>query len=177
VAVTLTSSRFTTPLGSMLGVATEEAVVLLEFEERRDLARELEDLARDAAIVDGTNAPLERLKRELDGYFAGELAEFKTPLELRGTPFQMRAWQELLKIPAGATITYLQLAQAVGNPNSFRAVAQANGANRLAVVVPCHRVVNTNGGLGGYAGGLERKRWLLEHERTVFGGRVEGRLF
>jgi AraC family transcriptional regulator of adaptative response/methylated-DNA-[protein]-cysteine methyltransferase len=177
VALTLTSARLTTPIGPMLGVATEEALVLLEFEERRELARELEDLARDAAIVAGVNEPLAQLERELGEYFAGALAEFRTPLELRGTAFQRSAWRELLKIPAGTTITYLQLAHAVGNPRSFRAVAQANGANRVAVVVPCHRVVNTGGGLGGYAAGLERKRWLLEHERTFFGSQVAGRLF
>lgn len=177
MALTLTSARLTTPIGPMLGVATEGALVLLEFEERRELARELEDLARDAAIVEGVNEPLAQLERELGEYFAGALTEFRTPLELRGTAFQRSAWRELLKIPAGTTITYLQLAHAVGNPRSFRAVAQANGANRVAVVVPCHRVVNTGGGLGGYAAGLERKRWLLEHERTFFGSQVAGRLF
>ncbi len=175
--MTLASARFATPLGPMLGVATEAALVLLEFEERPELARELDDLARGAAIVEGANEPLARLERELSEYFAGELHEFQTPVELRGTAFQRSAWLELLKIPAGATITYLQLAHAVGNPKSFRAVAQANGANRMAVVVPCHRVVNTNGGLGGYAAGLERKRWLLQHERTFFGGRAAGMLF
>jgi AraC family transcriptional regulator of adaptative response/methylated-DNA-[protein]-cysteine methyltransferase len=100
-------------------------------------------------------------------YFQGKLKEFKTPIALNGTPFQKQVWEELLKIPYGQTISYKDLAIAVGNPRGCRAVAQANGANNLAVIIPCHRVINHNGRIGGYGGGLDRKKWLLDLEIRI----------
>lgn len=165
-----------TALGPMLAVSDERALLMLEFLERRHLEDAVTRLARTAAIVPGRSAPIDSIEQELGEYFAGRLETFRTPIRLSGTEFQMRVWRELLKIPAGRTISYLELARAVGNPKGFRAVAQANGANPLAVIVPCHRVINTSGELGGYGGGLPRKRWLLEHERRAFAG-AGGRLF
>lgn len=172
----LHSDWLATPLGPMLAIADDDALVLLEFEGRRGLERELERMRAGHEIREGRTAPIDQIERELDDYFAGTSSTFATPLRLNGTGFQLGVWHQLLRIPPGKTISYLELAQAVGNPKGFRAVAQANGANRLAVVVPCHRVVNTGGGLGGYGGGLDRKRWLLDHESRAFGGGA-GRLF
>lgn len=177
MSTVLHSVWFPTPLGPMLAIADDEALVLLEFEGRRGLERELERMRAKHEIRDGRTAPIDQIERELGEYFAGRSSAFATPFRLDGTDFQLGVWRRLLLIPPGQTLTYLQLAEAVGNPRGFRAVAQANGANRLAVVVPCHRVVNTGGGLGGYGGGLDRKRWLLEHEQAAFGAGVEGRLF
>lgn len=174
---TLTAAWLGSPLGPMLALSNERALVLLEFLERRGLTAELERLSRDASIDFGRSEPIESIERELQEYFAGSLSEFATPIELAGTSFQLGVWEVLLKIPAGSTISYLTLAHRVGNPNGFRAVAQANGANRLAVIVPCHRVINSSGALGGYGAGLARKQWLLEHERAIFGGTEMGRLF
>jgi len=105
------------------------------------------------------------LHYELNQYFEDKLQSFQTPLTFLGTPFQKQVWEELLKIPAGETRSYSEIAIAIGRPSAFRAVAQANGANQLALIVPCHRVINADGQLGGYGGGLTRKKWLLDHER------------
>lgn len=115
------------------------------------------------------NALLEQVERELHEYFQGRRREFGVSLELEGTEFQKRVWDELLKIPYAETISYAELAKRVGSANGFRAVGAANGANPIAIIVPCHRVINTDGQLGGYGGDLWRKRWLLEHERRVAG--------
>lgn len=170
------SAWLETPLGPMLAVAIDSALLLLEFETRRGLTESLERLGRRYRIGAVRPSPIASIERELAAYFAGELREFNTPLELHGTPFQVGVWSELQRVPAGATVSYLELATAVGNPRGVRAVAQANGANRLAVVVPCHRVIESSGGLGGYGAGTEVKRRLLEHERAAFGAEA-GRLF
>jgi methylated-DNA-[protein]-cysteine S-methyltransferase len=103
--------------------------------------------------------------KQLAGYFAGELKTFELPLALAGTPFQKRVWAELRRIPFGETISYLELARRVGNPKASRAVGSANGQNPVAVIVPCHRVIARDGTLGGFGGGLDRKEWLLNHEK------------
>jgi methylated-DNA-[protein]-cysteine S-methyltransferase len=121
-----------------------------------------------AAAASAPTAPaawLELIKKELADYFRGLPTSFSAlPLDPRGTPFQLRVWQELRKIPYGATISYKELAARAGSPRGFRAVGQANGANPIPIIIPCHRVINTDGSLGGYSSGLERKRWLLRHE-------------
>lgn len=165
----LLASWLDSPLGPILAVASETHLVLLEFVERRGLERELLRLRETAAIVPGRSAPIDLIESELAEYFAGERNDFETPLELRGTEFQRSVWEELLRIPPGETRSYQQLANSLGRPTAFRAVAQANGANQLAIVVPCHRVINSNGELGGYGGGVPRKRWLLDHERKGHG--------
>lgn len=109
----------------------------------------------------------DRVARALDDYFAGKPVSFEAlPLDLQGTPFHLRVWQELRNIPSGSTISYRELARRLRNPKAARAVGQACGSNPLPLIVPCHRVIAQDGSLGGYSSGLERKRWLLEHERV-----------
>ncbi len=107
--------------------------------------------------------------KQLTEYFSGKRAAFTLPIEQEGTPFQQKVWQELRNIPLGKTISYLQLAKKIGNPKSIRAVGTANGSNNVCVIVPCHRVIGSDGSLIGYGGGLWRKQWLLEHEAKVSG--------
>ncbi len=158
-----------TPLGPMLAIADDRALHLLEFVERRGLEREIERLRKRLfAIVPGNNAVLDSIKRELKEYFDGELQSFKTPISVHGTPFQKRVWEALLTIPYGSAWSYAQLACAIGKKTAFRAVAGANGANQLALIIPCHRVINADGKIGGYGGGVPRKEWLLAHEKKYF---------
>jgi methylated-DNA-[protein]-cysteine S-methyltransferase len=113
-----------------------------------------------------------RTREQLDAYFAGELDTFDLPLAPAGTAFQMRVWEELQRIPFGETISYSELAERIGNPRTVRAVGLANGRNPISIVIPCHRVIGADGSLVGYGGGLERKRWLLEHEEVASGRRL-----
>lgn len=117
---------------------------------------------------------LERLRVELDAYFGGRSGSFTVPLAASGTPFQDEVWAALRRIPAGATRSYGDLARLLGRPTAFRAVARANATNPIAVIVPCHRVIGSDGSLTGYAGGLAIKRWLLDHEARFWGGRSRG---
>ena len=163
----LKASWIDTPLGSMLAVGDDKALYLLEFVDRRGLEKEIERLRKKTKlpIVPGKPNSIEQIESELEGYFSGKIQEFKTPLFLLGSPFQKRVWEELKKIPRGETRSYAEIAKAIGKPSAFRAVALANGANQFAVVIPCHRVINSNGDMGGYGGGIKRKEWLLKHER------------
>lgn len=147
-----------TPLGPMTAVADEHVLHFLEFENRADAIR-------PEAIVPGFTAPLISIQKELAQYFAGKLKTFKTPISYQGTPFQTQVWEALQKIPYGETRSYAALAKALGKETAYRAVANGCGANHLAIIIPCHRVINTNGHLGGFGGGLPRKKWLLNHER------------
>jgi methylated-DNA-[protein]-cysteine S-methyltransferase len=112
-----------------------------------------------------SHASFAAIREQLAEYFAGERQTFDVPLKLAGGPFQQRVWQELVRIPFGTTITYAQLAQRLGKPNASRAVGQANSRNPISIIVPCHRVIGSNGNLTGYAGGVDKKRWLLAWER------------
>jgi AraC family transcriptional regulator of adaptative response/methylated-DNA-[protein]-cysteine methyltransferase len=163
----LKASWLDTPLGPMMAVANDQELLVLEFIDRRGLEREVERLRKKtkSAIIPGSAQPIESIQAELADYFAGKLKKFKTPLNLLGSPFQKRVWEELLKIPHGETRSYLEIAKAIGKPTAFRAVALANGANQISIVIPCHRVINNNGQLGGYGGGISRKEWLLAHEK------------
>jgi AraC family transcriptional regulator of adaptative response/methylated-DNA-[protein]-cysteine methyltransferase len=160
-------NRLTTPLGPMFICATTQGICLLEFVERKKLETELKDLQRllKARIIVGENEHIQQAKKELAAYFAGTLQQFEVALHTPGTVFQQAAWQGLSTIPYGQTISYKKQAQKLNKPTAVRAIAQANGANRVAIILPCHRVVGSDGALRGYAGGLERKRWLLEHEK------------
>ena len=111
-------------------------------------------------------APFDAVREQLAEYFAGARQAFDLPLQLAGSPFQLRVWQELVRIPYGSTITYAQLGQRIGRPAASRAVGQANSRNPISIIVPCHRVIGSSGKLTGYAGGLDAKRWLLDWERT-----------
>jgi O-6-methylguanine DNA methyltransferase len=151
----------------MVAMASDSGVCLLEFLDSRTTPSFVRDFAsRHGAIrVSGTNAHLERLRAELDAYFRGRLRRFETPLDLRGTPFQKTVWKKLARIRYGETLTYAQLAARAGRPSAVRAAGHANGRNPVSIVVPCHRVVGTDGTLHGYGGGLWRKRWLRALER------------
>ncbi len=147
-----------TPLGPMIAIANEQALYLLEFIDRRGLEREVERLRQKtkSAIVPGLTPIISTIESELKQYFSGNLKKFKTPLSLLGSPFQLQVWEELQNIPYGETRSYSDIATKINNPSAFRAVARANGANQIAIVIPCHRVININGDLGGYGGGLIR---------------------
>jgi len=153
----IVSRRIATPLGAMLAVATPRGVSVLEFFGRRTPAGV-------RAIPRGGNRHLDRLERELDAYFTGKLRRFQVLLDLEGTPFQQAVWRRLTRVPYGATLTYAQLAKEAGRTSAVRAAGHANGRNPVSIVVPCHRVVGTDGRLHGYGGGLWRKRWLLDFE-------------
>ena len=165
-------SRLTTPLGPMFACATDKGLCLLEFVDRRMLETEFRDLQRllGATILTGENEHTRQIKEELEEYFEGKRTQFSVPLDTPGTDFQRHAWQALHSIPYGQTVSYHEQATRIGNPNAVRAVARANGANRIAIVIPCHRVIGKDGKLTGYGGGLERKKWLLDHERTTLAG-------
>ena len=113
------------------------------------------------------DAPFREIRMQLDSYFAGALRDFDVALDLHGTPFQRRVWQALLEIPYGETISYGEQARRIGNPQAMRAVGLANGRNPISIIVPCHRVIGKNGTLTGYGGGLDRKRFLLDLEKTA----------
>ena len=163
----LATSVIETPIGRMIAVSSEKGICLLEFLDGRTGASAAEAFSRrhGAGLVRSTSAHLERLRAELDAYFRGRLRRFETALDLRGTPFQMAVWRRLARTPYGETLTYAQLAARAGRPSAVRAAGHANGRNPVSIVVPCHRVVGTDGTLHGYGGGLWRKRWLQELER------------
>lgn len=155
-----------TPLGPMIAIADDAALYLLEFVDRRGLEREVERLRKcqSAAIVPGRTAITDTLEAELAQYYSGGLRAFTIPLADIGSAFQKSVWTELGRIPYGSTCSYTDLAHFLGRPSAARAVATANGGNQIAIVIPCHRVVNMDGRLGGYSGGLARKKWLIDHE-------------
>ena len=155
-----------TPLGPMLAAGLLNGICFLEFSDRRMLEHNYNQIRQrfGLPVLPATNAPLEQLDAEISSYFKGKLIRFTVPLAIRGTPFQERVWHELLLIPYGETISYQELAQRVGDAKSARAVARANGMNRIGILIPCHRVVGKDGELTGYGGGLWRKRLLLELE-------------
>lgn len=157
-----------TPLGAMIAVSCPHRLHLLEFIDRKALPRELARLDQPGrgGIGLGRNPPTDRIEAELAAYFAGQSAGFSTPLQFHGTAFEKEMWAALMQIPAGEIRSYSDLARAIGRPGSVRAVARANGANQLAIVVPCHRVLGADGSLTGYGGGLWRKQRLIEIEQA-----------
>jgi len=150
----------------MLAGTTADAVCLLEFTDRRMLETQLKRLRKHfkAAFIPGVTEVGRALEDELSRYFAGELREFTVPLTTPGTPFQEKVWSALRDVPYGQTRSYAAQARAIGNPEAVRAVARANGDNRIAIIIPCHRIIGSDGSLTGYGGGVWRKQWLLEHE-------------
>lgn len=163
----LSATYFDTRIGPMLVIADDHAIYLLEFADRSNLERKVErlKLQTKTTIIQGITNPIKSIIFELESYFVGTLIEFKTPLHLLGTPFQKLAWTELMRIPYGQTTNYAMQAEAIEKRGSYRAVANANGANQLVIVIPCHRIINSNGKLGGYNGGIARKKWLIDHEK------------
>jgi AraC family transcriptional regulator, regulatory protein of adaptative response / methylated-DNA-[protein]-cysteine methyltransferase len=155
------------PLGPLVAAANDRGLCLLEFTDRQILETQFLTLRRvfSCAIVPGRNEHLNLLQKELEQYFAGHLQKFSVPLVYPGTSFQERVWNELLRIPYGQTRSYENLALRIASAGAQRAVGHANGQNRIAIVIPCHRVVNKDGKLGGYGGGLWRKQHLLDLEQ------------
>lgn len=160
--------RFTTPIGPMYACASEKGICLLEFTDRKMLETEFKDLCKrlNAAILPGGNTHLDQLQSELKEYFAGNRKTFSVSLDIAGTEFQKAVWQVLQDIPYGETRSYKQQAIAIGNPKAVRAVASANGQNRVSIIIPCHRVIGADGSLTGYGGGIHRKEWLLQLEKS-----------
>jgi AraC family transcriptional regulator of adaptative response/methylated-DNA-[protein]-cysteine methyltransferase len=158
-----------TPLGPMIAAADERGVCLLEFADRRGLEQSYSEMRKrfELPVVPGENRVLIQLRTELEKYFRGKLRKFSVEVSLRGTPFQEKVWRELCRIPSGETVSYEQIAERVGNARAVRAVARANGTNRICILVPCHRVIAKDGSLSGYGGGVWRKRLLLETERKA----------
>ena len=165
----VTVTRILSPLGPFLAGATEDGICLLEFTDRRMLETQIERLRKrlGAEFVPGRNKHFDDLDRQLKEYFAGVRRGFDLPLVMPGTDFQHKTWEQLRTIPYGQTRSYREQAIAVGNPGAVRAVARANGDNRIAIIVPCHRVIGADGSLTGYGGGLWRKQHLLDLERSV----------
>jgi AraC family transcriptional regulator of adaptative response/methylated-DNA-[protein]-cysteine methyltransferase len=163
----LSAAWIETPLGPMLAVAGDRGLELLEFVDRRALETELRELRRSlgSAIVPGDHPILRQTRNELSEYFDRGRREFTMPLNQRGSEFQLKAWRALCRIPYGDTRSYADMAREVGSPAAVRAIGRVNGQNRIAIVVPCHRVIRSDGTLCGYGGGRWRKQWLLEHER------------
>ena len=159
--------RFTTPIGELLLVFDVAGLRALDFVDFEDRMRRLLRLHYGAVTL--TNAPAPAaITGPLTAYFAGDLRALDTvKVATGGTDFQREVWAALRNIPAGATASYGALAAAVGRPKASRAIGMANGANPIGIVVPCHRVIGASGALTGYAGGIERKRWLLAHEGAI----------
>lgn len=160
---TLYYSRMDSPVGPLLIGISEMALVALEFD--RGLPKKI---SGQAVAWEESEARTHAVRAQLDEYFAGKRRNFDLALDLRGTDFQKRCWNELLKIPYGETRSYAEIARAVGSPKSFRAVGQANHYNPIAIIVPCHRVLAAGCYLGGYGGGLPVKAWLLRLEGAAF---------
>lgn len=162
----LTRTTITSPVGDLRVVATADSLVAVLWPTEPDGRVRFEH-----DPVEGTNDVIVETARQLGDYFAGERREFDLPLDPRGTEFQQQVWHALTEIPFGETSTYGKQAAAIGRPRAVRAVGSANGRNPLSIIVPCHRIVGADGKLTGFAGGLDAKRWLLDHERTVAAGR------
>ena len=168
----ITVTRILTPLGPVLTGASDEGICLLEFTDRKMLETQISRLGKtfNARFITGTHDLLDQLDRQLQEYFQGNRTQFTLPLALPGTEFQVRAWKFLQGIPYGETRTYREQARSLGNINATRAVARANGDNRIAILIPCHRVIGSDGKLTGYGGGLWRKKYLLDLEREMRSG-------
>jgi AraC family transcriptional regulator of adaptative response/methylated-DNA-[protein]-cysteine methyltransferase len=173
------TTKIETPLGEMIAGATDEGLCLLEFHDRKILTSEYKDLARllETTIEEGENKHLKNLRKQLKEYFEGKRKEFTVPLVIAGTEFQKTVWMELQNIKFGFTRSYQEQADALDSPDSVRAVANANGMNRISILIPCHRVIGSDGRLVGYGGGLKRKKWLLDHEKKYSGQAVDLYLF
>lgn len=174
---TLMASFISTPIGRMICLTNDEYLYLLEFENRRGLEREIERLREkyNFRIIYGQTTISQRVGEQLREYFKGERFEFSIPVFYDGSPFQKQVWDRLVQIPYGQTLSYQEIAVQLGDKNKVRAVGGANGANKLAIIIPCHRVIAQNGRLTGYAGGLERKKYLLELEQKYMNREIKNK--
>lgn len=167
----LYTTTLTSPLGMLVVGATDQGICLVDFQENSKVQQHLAHLKTNFDRSEGNahHPLLENLKKQLQDYFQGTRRTFDVPLHFLGTPFRRAVWQSLQQIPYGTTWSYAQQAISLNKPTAVRAVARANGNNPLSIIIPCHRVVGSNGSLTGYAGGLERKQWLLDFERDQSG--------
>ncbi len=158
-----------TPLGEMIACAVDKGICLLEFTDRKNIEKQFKSLSKilNAEIEEQEHAHFTQLEEELKEYFDGKRSRFDVPLYTTGTEFQEKVWQLLREIPMGETRTYKQQSEFLGNPKAIRAVGTANGINKIAILIPCHRVIGSNGELVGYAGGIWRKQKLLELEKAI----------
>jgi len=156
------------PSGRMIAGATDKGICLLMWQDEQRAERIIDGVKKNHQLPaePGDSPYLDKLERQLAEYFEGNRQEFDIPLDFAGTDFENSTWKQLLKIPYGQTRSYGQIAAKIGEPNASRAIGRANGANPIAVVIPCHRVIRSGGDLGGYGGGIERKKWLLELESS-----------
>ncbi|MCX6254464.1 MAG: methylated-DNA--[protein]-cysteine S-methyltransferase [Bacteroidia bacterium] len=175
----ITTTKIETDIGIMIAGAVEEGICLLEFSDRRMLNTEYKDLAKhfQTTIQEGESRHFKTLRKQLKEYFEGSRKEFSIPLVTPGTSFQQAVWKELINISYGTTRSYQEQSVALGKPDSIRAVANANGMNRISIIIPCHRVIGSHGHLTGYGGGLKRKKWLIDHEKKHSGKAVDLSLF
>lgn len=159
-------NRLTTPIGAMFICATNDGICLLEFTNRKMLETEFKDLQKrlNAVILFGENEHIRQAKQELKEYFNGSRQLFDVTLHPVGTDFQKQVWKQLVKIQYGETTSYMNQAKAMKKEKAIRAIASANGYNKISILIPCHRVIGSDGKLTGYGGGIERKRWLINHE-------------
>lgn len=155
-----------TPIGRMIACATDRGICLLEFVDGKLHKQKIDSLLKISGgdLTEKENSHLSLARQELTAYFSGAGNIFTVPLDMTGTDFQKQVWAGLLNIPYGETRSYMQQSVALGDSKKIRAVANANGKNKIAVIVPCHRVIGSDGSLTGYAAGLERKKWLLNLE-------------
>ncbi len=162
----ITINRIATPLGPMMIGVTNEGLCLLEFTDRKMLETQIEILKKrlGSEMITGTHPMIDRVKAQLDEYFEGTRKVFDVPLVVPGTDFQAKAWKALLEIPYGVTRSYKQQSAVVGDVKAVRAVARANGDNRISIIIPCHRIIGSDGSVVGYGGGVHRIQWLLKHE-------------
>lgn len=161
-------TEINTPLGLMLAGATSKSVCLLEFTSRIRIEREFEELKKllNAVMIPGRNEHLNQLEKELSAYFDGSLKIFTVPLHIPGNDFSQAVWKAIQEVTYGQTCTYKQQADKMNNPKAIRAIASTNGRNRIAIIIPCHRIIGSNGSMTGYAGGVDKKKWLLKFERS-----------
>ena len=160
-------TRILTPLGPMLAGATDKGICLLEFVDRKMIETQLNRIRNifKAELIPGQSKYFRDLREQIDEYFKGERKVFNIPLSIDGTEFQKKAWKALIKIPYGKTVSYEHQAKVIGNSKAVRAVAKANGDNRISIIIPCHRVIGKDGSLTGYGGGIWRKKYLLDLEK------------
>lgn len=166
---TATVSRINTPLGPMIAGINDKGLCLLEFTDRKILEDQIMKLSKalNTGFYPGDHPLLDKIEKQILEYFSGNRTEFDIPLDFPGSPFQVKVWQTLLKIPYGSTRSYMDQAKEIGNPKAIRAVAAANGQNRIAIVIPCHRIIGSDGSLTGYGGGIWRKKYLLDLENPA----------
>jgi O-6-methylguanine DNA methyltransferase len=177
--VAIITRTIKTPVGEMIAGATDQGICLLDFKYRKSIPiiqRRIREGLQDN-FEDGQHPLLDNLVEELNQYFTGELKEFTVPLLPVGSAFQVTIWANLQKIPYGSVVSYLDQSRTYGDEKAIRAVATANGMNGIAIIIPCHRVISSNGSLTGYGGGLPAKRWLLDHEKKHTGGETQASLF